>query len=333
VVRGTADMHVGISGVAWERNQLATAAAHLHLGRELGDAAGLPQHPYRRRVAEARLLAARGDLPSAVARLDEADQVFFGDFSPNVRPVPAQRARLHLACGDLASAVSWAHAHDLTPEDELTYLHEFEHITLAMVLLAQHRAGRSPSSAQEAIRLLERLLDPAVTGGRDGNVIEILVQLALASQSVGDRSRATDLLGRALTLAEREGHVRVFLDAGPGSTALLRSIGPDALGGEHAQVVLAAAADPATSHAAVVPSSHPEVAPEPLLDPLSPRELDVLHLLDSDLGGPDIARQLSVSVNTVRTHIRHIYAKLGATTRREAVREAARRGLLRHSGH
>ena len=69
---------------------------------------------------------------------------------------------------------------------------------------------------------------------------------------------------------------------------------------------------------------------QPLVDSLSERELDVLRLLESDLGGPDIARELSVSVNTVRTHTRHIYAKLGVTTRREAVREAARLGLLRH---
>ena len=67
-----------------------------------------------------------------------------------------------------------------------------------------------------------------------------------------------------------------------------------------------------------------------MADPLSERELDILRLLDSDMGGPAIARELSVSVNTVRTHTRHIYAKLGVTSRREAVREAARLGLLRH---
>ena len=75
--------------------------------------------------------------------------------------------------------------------------------------------------------------------------------------------------------------------------------------------------------------SSPVSSPQPLVEALSDRELDVLRLLDTDLGGPDIARELSVSVNTVRTHTRHIYAKLGVTTRREAVREAARLGVLR----
>ena len=157
--------------------------------------------------------------------------MYFGDFAPNVRPIAARRARLQLAHGDLASAASWARTHDLAADDELTYLREFEHITLAMVLLAQHRAGRSPAAAHVARRLLERLLAAAEAGGRMGNVIEILVQLALASQAEGDRSRATDLLGRALVLAEPEGHIRVFLDAGPGLTAVLHSLDPESPGG------------------------------------------------------------------------------------------------------
>jgi LuxR family maltose regulon positive regulatory protein len=130
MTRGTADMHVGISGVACERNDLATAAKHLQLSRELGDAAGLPQNPYRWRAAEARLLAARGNLPEALEMLGEAEQVYFGDFAPNVRPIAARRARLHLAAGDLASAESWARGLDLAADDELTYMREFEHITL-----------------------------------------------------------------------------------------------------------------------------------------------------------------------------------------------------------
>ena len=247
-----------------------------------------------------------------------------------MRPIAARRARLHLAIGDLASATSWAAAHDLTADGALSYLREFEHITSAMVLLAQHRAGHSPGAVQVAKGLLERMLTAAQAGGRTGNVIEILVQLALASQAEGDRSRATDLLGHALALGEPEGHIRVFLDAGPALTAVLRRVEPDSPGGLHAHAVLAADAhEPSRPDQ---PAKRIPATAKPLVDPLSERELDVLRLLESDLGGPDIARELSVSVNTVRTHTRHIYAKLGVTTRREAVREAARLGLLRHPG-
>ncbi len=329
VTRGTADMHVGISGVAYERGDLATAAHQLKLARELGDAAGLPQNPYRWRIAQARLHRARGDLDQAMELLNEADQVYFGDFAPNVRPLDAQRTRLQLAQGDLVAASAWAGSVDLAAGDELSYMREFEHITLAMVLLAQHRAGQAPAAAHQARRLLERLLTAAEAGGRMGNVLEILVQLVLASQVEGDQSRATDQLGRALALGEREGHIAVFLDTGSALTALLHSVRPDSPGGQHAQGVLAAAAR-GQSRSGEPERDPPTASSQPLIDALSERELEVLRLLDSDLGGPAIARELSVSVNTVRTHTRHIYAKLGVTSRREAVREAARLGLLRH---
>ncbi|MEO7350327.1 MAG: LuxR C-terminal-related transcriptional regulator [Marmoricola sp.] len=329
--RGTADMHVGISGIASERNDLATAADHLQRTRDLGDAAGLPQNPYRRCVAQARLLAAQGDLPGAIELLDEAEQVYFGDFAPNVRPIAALRTRVNLAAGDLASAESWAQALDLAADDELTYMREFEHITLAMVLLAQHRARSSPAAVHVARRLLERLKAAAEAGGRTGNLIEILVHLALASEAEGShRSRTSGLLGRALALAEREGYLRVFLDARPALDVLLHTIEPYAVGGLYARAVLTAG-DAEPPHPDELNLDTPASARTvPVVDSLSDRELDVLRLLESDLGGPGIARELSVSVNTVRTHTRHIYAKLGVTNRREAVREAARLGLLRH---
>ena len=111
--------------------------------------------------------------------------------------------------------------------------------------------------------------------------------------------------------------------------AVLRSVRPDRPGGQHARAVLIASGEQPQG-TAVRTGGAPAQGP-PLVDALSERELDVLRLLDSELGGPDIARALSVSVNTVRTHTRHIYAKLGVGNRREAVREAGRLGLLGHS--
>ena len=189
-----------------------------------------------------------------------------------------------------------------------------EHFSLAMVLLGENRVGRV-HALEDATRLLERLRAVTQEGGRNGNLLEILVQLALAAWAAGQRARATELVRRALLIAQREGQVRVFLDAGPALAPVLRSVSPNSSGGSHAARVLGVASTAPVS--------------VQLLDQLSDRELDVLRYLDSDLGGPEIARELSVSVNTVRTHTRHIYAKLGATNRREAVRAAVRLGLLR----
>ena len=215
-LRGTADMHVALAGALIERDELTAAAEHLDTARRLGTHRGLPQNPYRSRVAEARLLGIRGDLDGALALLEEAERVHDGDYSPEVAPVPAVRARLRLRRGELRDAEAWARERRLSPDDEPTYLREYEHITLARLLLAR-RDDAAPA-------LLARLLAAAEEGGRFGSVLEILVLQALAAQARGDVPAALEALRRALALAEAEGVVRVVADEGPPIAALLRTL-------------------------------------------------------------------------------------------------------------
>src|SRR5690606_6965771 len=97
----------------------------------LGDHMGLPQHPYRWRVATARLHHARGELDAALALLDEAEQRYDTDYSPSVRPVDAMKARVHLDQGDVDAGLRWATRAEVAPDDPLDYVREFEHVTLA----------------------------------------------------------------------------------------------------------------------------------------------------------------------------------------------------------
>ncbi len=127
-------------------------ARHLRRSQELGEHTGLPQNPYRWRVAMARLREAEGDLDGALDLLDEAQRVYVGDFSPNVRPVPALRARVLVAQGRVGEALGWAREQGLSVDDDLSYLREFEHITLARVLLAQYAADRSEPPLRDAAR-------------------------------------------------------------------------------------------------------------------------------------------------------------------------------------
>ena len=140
VMRGTADMLVGLSRMAWYRNDLTAVADYLRRSDELGEAASLAQNPYRWRVGMARLRAAEGDLSTALELLDEAERVYVGDYSPNVQPVHATRARVLAARGDITEARAWARQHQVATDDELSYMREYEHITLARVLLAEHAA-------------------------------------------------------------------------------------------------------------------------------------------------------------------------------------------------
>jgi LuxR family maltose regulon positive regulatory protein len=319
VLRGTADMYVGMSEIHRERDDLRAATQQLLRSRELGEHIGLPQNQYRWRVAMARIRQAEGDLSGALDLLSEAERLYVGDFFPNVRPVPALTARVRVAQGEWGEALGWARERGLTAAADLSYLREFEHITLARVLLAEYAAERAERSIQEAIRLLGRLLRAAEEGQRTGSIIEILVLQALAHQARDDIPAALASLRRAVPLAEPEGYVRIFVDEGPPMASLLRAAAKQGIARTYVRRLLAA----------VNKSEDGAPASQALIEPLSERELDVLRLLGTDLGGPEIARELIVSLNTVRTHTKNIYAKLGVNNRRAAIRRAAELGLSR----
>jgi LuxR family maltose regulon positive regulatory protein len=328
VLRGTAGLHVGLSELCLERGDLQAAIRHLRNSQELGEHTGLPQHPYRLRVAMARVRAAEGDLSGALDLLSEAERRYVSDFFPNVRPVPALKARVWILQGRFGAALDWAREQGLSVDDDLSYLREFEHITLARALVAQYQGERAERAVQQAARLLERLLPAAEAGGRTGRVIEILVLRALAHQALGNGPAALGFLDRAVAMAAPEGYVRVFADAGPSVVSLLRAATKQGTRQDYARRLLAAVNGPERSSAAGRSATGRSPADQALIEPLSERELDVLRLLGSELDGPAIARELMVSLNTIRTHTKKIYAKLAVTNRRAAVRRGAELNLL-----
>jgi LuxR family maltose regulon positive regulatory protein len=176
-----------------------------------------------------------------------------------------------------------------------------------------HVPGASPLAAGPG--LLDRLHAAAAAAGRDGSLLEIRTLLALAHHALSDIPQALAVLGRSLAEApEPESHVRLYLDEGAPVLALLH----DAAGIDGVRRLLDRARTPAT---AAEPSQRPA-------GPLSRRELQVLRLLDSELTGPEIARALYLSLNTLRTHTKRIFTKLDVTTRASAVRHAYEHGLL-----
>ncbi len=333
VMRGTADMLVGLSRVAWYRNDLPAVAEYLRRSDELGEAASLAQYPYRWRVGLARLRAAEGDLSTALGLLDEAERVYVGDYAPNVQPIHATRARVLAARGDIAEAHAWARHHQVTTDDELSYLREYEHITFARILLAEHAATGTSQALHDVVRLLDRLLAAAQNGERIGSVIELEVLRALAHHAGGAREESRDALGHAVELAQPDGWIRIFVDAAPVLSDLLLELATRQPQSTYLSELLTAVTPVGRPAAHTDDEVDPRTTPAPeaelrLVEALSDRELEVLRLLGSDLDGPAIARNLFVSLNTVRTHTKHIYTKLGVNSRRAAISKAHQLGLL-----
>ncbi|MCB8945097.1 MAG: helix-turn-helix transcriptional regulator [Ardenticatenaceae bacterium] len=321
-LRGAADMHVGMSEIYRDQNDLSAARQHLLKSQELGELNGLPKNPFRWRVALARIREAEGDLEGAFDLLEEAAPLYVSDFSPNFRPIQALKTRVRIAQGRLDEALSWARQQGVSVEDDLSYLREFEHITLARLLLAQRGNGRNQNTLHKATALLDRLLKFAEEGGRIGVVIEILILLALAHQLQTDTPTALGLLERALKLAEPEGYVRTFLDEGPPMMELLHEAAIHGIMPGYTQKLLEAFTKEHFSS-----ESNP-AAPQPLIEPLSQRELDILRLFPTELSGPEIADELVIALSTVRTHTKGIYSKLNVNSRRAAVKRAIELGLI-----
>jgi LuxR family maltose regulon positive regulatory protein len=267
-----------------------------------------------------RVLFSRGDMSAAEEVIQRMKSLGRESELPNwVRfQLAAWQARVWLAQGRLDEVSHWARERGLDTKGDLAYPHEMEYLVLARILISQ-------GAPEEAITLLERLLGAAEAGGRISRVIEILMLRAAAFQAEGDTAQASTTLERALTLAEPGGFIRVFVDEGPPMARLLyealnRGIAPD-------YVRRLLAAFPMAEPEKAEPSRAQTAKPE-LVEPLSERELEVLQLIAEGLTNPEIAARLFLALNTVKTHSRNIYGKLGVHSRTQAVSRARALGLL-----
>lgn len=317
-LRGAADMQVGLSALACERGELKAAAQHLNQSQDLGELLGLPQNRFRWCRTAARIREIEGDLDGAPALLMEAQRLYVSDFFPEVRPIAALKARIWIRQSKVDDALAWVHERHLSATDPPTYFRAFEHLTLARLLLWQAHHERNTPALLQATGLLERLLHAAEEGGRTRSMTEILVLQALAFRQRGESAEALARLGAALKLAVTEGNLRLFVDEGEPLAAMLRKLAKQGVAVNAVRQVLNAFDQP----------PHPAPVHAGSYEALSERELEVLRLLQSELGGPELARTLAVSLNTLRTHTKNIYSKLGVGTRRAAVRRAGELGLI-----
>jgi LuxR family maltose regulon positive regulatory protein len=280
-------------------------------------------------------------LHQAQGRADEASEisesvVSFGHAAnhPDVlRIARAFQAELALRQGRLAEASHWAEQFVAQP---LTLMYRFyvPQFTLVKVLLAQD----TRPSREQAADLLKQLYEFVISTHSRRFQIDVLALQALLYDSQGKEPAALKRLTNALQLAEPGGFIRLFVDLGPQMFGLLKRLVQQDVALDHIGKILAAFRD---DEPAVVPepADRPAESPrqprrpspfsQPLVEPLTSRELDVLQLLAERLSNKEVAARLFISPKTVKKHLDNIYGKLNVTGRRESVEKALALGILR----
>jgi LuxR family maltose regulon positive regulatory protein len=323
--RFTAPHHLGLAMLYLEMGNDETAAQHFETGLEVGSHCTLTDWPYHKSITQARWKEYEQDIHAAVELLDEARRVYVRTLIPDAHPAEAWKARAYLKLGQLSDAQDWAQQHGLTVDDELSYLHEFEHTTLARVFIVAYQSNRAEGNIRDALGLLDRLLIAAEEGKRTGSVIEILILQALAHRTRGNKPQAFASLKRALTLAKPEGYLRIFVDEGKTVSELLVELGAST---ESDVRALKPYIRKLLSAFETQRDAHLPARSQPLIEPLSDRELEVLRLVAHGLSNDEISKRLFLSVSTVKGHNLRIFGKLQVKSRTEAVARARELGLL-----
>jgi LuxR family maltose regulon positive regulatory protein len=325
IQRVTAHHYLGMAMLYHEMGDDEAADQHLQKSLGLGGLHMSVDWSYRRCIAQARLKESEGELEAAINLLDEAKRFYIKTLIPHTRPIDAIKARIYLKQGQLSKAVKWVNEQKLSVDDELSYLREYEHITLARVLLAKYQSNRDERVIHEALNLLERLLKAAEDQNRMGSVLEILVTQVLVHQAQGNPSRDFESLEHALTLAHPEGYVRIFVDEGDLMRLLLldfrlfnekqpRDNGHELT--EYVDKLLSTFAQPK------------DMLQSKLIEPLSQRELEILQLIAQGLSNQEISERLFLALSSVKGHNQMIFSKLHVQSRTEAIARARELSLL-----
>jgi LuxR family maltose regulon positive regulatory protein len=319
-------VHVDLARPLYELNDLDAASRHLKEGIELCQRLVDGRAEKIGHCLMARVRLAQGqyaDVRDSIQKAQDADPSPGNPF--DLRGGEYLQIRLWLREKRLADLEAWLKGSKVNIGDVSHFKTKLTHTMHARVLVTLGQKQPDGPYLNDALHLLAELLAMAEKNGWGGKVIEILALQALAFQARGNAPRAMDALERALTLAEPEGFVRIFVDEGPPMAHLLYKAATRGIAPDYVRRLLAAfpAAEPEQTEFLETQAPQSE-----LIEPLSERELEVLQLIAEGLTNPEIAARLYLALNTVKAHTRNIYGKLDVHSRTQAVARSQELGLL-----
>lgn len=322
-----ADLLLGLSMLQLEQGDFEAAQQQLTKSKELGDQTALSDWKYCWFIAQARIKEAQDDLENALDLLQKAESVFFNTPRPNFHPISAKKTRIWIRQSRLSEAMAWVDDQELSTDDDLNYLQEFEHITLVRVLLARYQSDQSIDLLLKAADLLDRLLIAAEIGSRKGSLIEILLLKAQVYKARDEENLAFTTLKHALVLAEPEDYVQVFVSEGPFMENLLSEVSTQGIKSDYVNMLLSIikAEKRFKKNKSELPTNP---FAQPLIEPLSKRELEILRLIDRGLSNREICDSLFLALTTVKGHNSNIFGKLQVKSRTEAIVRARQLNLL-----
>jgi LuxR family maltose regulon positive regulatory protein len=314
-------LHAQWGEILWDLNDIDKAFHFTIKGIELGESEIDVTNIAWTQLVLLKLLYAKGDLTGAMETILKLEQAARESHVPPWidSRIAAWKAKIWLQEGNKAALRQWIQERRLDTDGESLFVREVEYLVLARILILR-------GELEEAVNLVDRLIERAQAGGRITRQIEMHLVQALAVKELGDTDKTMTILSKGLSLAESRGHIRLFVNEGPPMARLLyealsREIAPD-----HVRQLLAAF--PNAEPPEQIERTRAQAPTPDLVEPLSERELEVLALIAQGLTNREIASRLFLSLNTVKAHTRNIYGKLGVHSRTQAVAKAKALGVL-----
>lgn len=313
----TANSHLGLTKLFLEWGDAEAAEESLQKSRELCKYASLENTPYLTALTEAALMEYLGDLEKADKLLNKAKELYMINPAPDVRPIDVFQTCLWIRRGKLKEAASRLEIKDYSNEEKIPFLRCFDYIAHIRLLMAEYQKKPDNDCFHKIIRFIEKIKNATENGGWQTLRMETLILESVAYELYNNREKAFSSLRSLIPLTESEGFIRIFTIEGQIMKKLLTAYAAQQKKSDYIIRLLSA-----------LDNEKKTPANQPLLEPLSPRELEILRFISEGLSNREIGERLFLALTTIKGYNQRLFAKLNVQRRTEAVARARKLGIL-----